>query len=70
MQKIKNLSTDYYTMPSVLWGAWSKTRGSVYNPVMDVFVRDLPTSPIERERHFSTLLKQNMSDTLRVKNND
>lgn len=33
-------------------------------------LRDLSISPIERERHFSTLLRQNMSNTLGVKHND
>lgn len=33
-------------------------------------LRDLSISPIERERHFSTLLRQNMSNTLWVKHND
>jgi len=70
MQKIKNIGTRYSAMASILWGAWSKARGSIYNPVMDVFVRDLSISPIGRERHFSILLKQNMSNTLWVKHND
>lgn len=70
MQKIKNIGTEYFVITSILWGAWSKARGSIYNPVMDVFVRDLSISPIGRERHFSILLKQNMSNTLWVKHND
>lgn len=70
MQKIKNIGTRYSAMASILWGAWAKARGSIYNPVMDALVRDLSISPIERERHFSTLLKQNMSNTLWVKHND
>jgi len=70
MQRIKNIGTEYYAMTSMLWSAWFKTHGSVYNPVMDAFVRDLPTSPVKRERHFSALLKQNMSNTLGVKHND
>lgn len=64
MTKIKNIDMQCSIMSGTFWSIWVKAPRRTYDKVMTAFLRSRPTSSIERERHFLTHLKHNMSNTL------